>query len=546
MVLPCKPRSEDPPREDVSKFEAAVEASELTLHDNTPHEGIISPAESEKRLHGDNTAPLVLSEFEVIRRVQALPHDNTPIILTFGPHDLDNPRNWSKARKWYITCFVSMLNVLTCLCAGGYSSGSHLYKEEFHASSTMATAGLSTYILGFAFGPLLLAPLSEHYGRNPAYIWSWLLLVILQVPAALAPNMSALVGIRFLQGFFGSAPLTNTGGTIADLWERDYSGAPMAIYGLSSTLGPPLALPLTGYLAQAKGWRWLFWFFMAVLGGAWVILALTLPETRHTIILKQKTQRLKTQLTALGHKSATSIQTPPDKGLGHLFKVTLTRPIRFLFTEPITFSTALYNGLIYGLVFLFNESFPLVFGHLHHFTHAQTSLTFLGLCIGSIVASIFHPVQEHHYLRYRTPESRVWLSLPACFLLPISLFWFAACSTASVPWIIPIIASAFFGAGIFVVVLGVLNFVLDAYGPYTASSLAGVILVRNIVGAIFPLFAERMYEGMGYRWAGVLLGFLALVFCVVPFLFYFWGVEIRKRSPWASRNSGVGSHEVGE
>lgn len=395
-------------------------------------------------------------------------------------------------------------------------------------------------------GPMLLAPLSEHWGRNPIYIWSWLLLVLLQVPAALAPNMSALVGIRFLQGFVGSAPLTNTGGTIADLWERDYSGAPMAIYGLSSTLGPPIALPLTGYFAQYEGWRWLFWFFMAVLGFSWILLALTLPETRHPIILKQKTTRLRDQLKALGYPAASCIQSPPDRGLGHLFKVTLTRPVRFLFTEPITFCTALYNGLIYGLVFLFNESFPMVFGHLHRFTHAQTSLTFLGLCVGSLLASFAHPIQERHYLKVRTPEARVWLSLPACFLLPISLFWFAATSSVHIHWIVPIIASSLFGAGIFVVVLGVLNFVLDSYGPYTASSLAGVILVRNVVGAIFPLFAETMYEGMGYKWAGVLLGFLALLFCAVPFLFYYWGVEIRKRSKWASRNENMKSHEVGE
>ncbi|PSN60757.1 MFS general substrate transporter [Corynespora cassiicola Philippines] len=409
----------------------------------------------------------------------------------------------------------------------------------------MATLGLSLYILGFAFGPMLLAPLSEHWGRNPIYSWSWLLLVIFQVPVALADNMSTIVGLRFLQGFVGSAPLTNTGGTIADLWERDYSGAPMAIYGLSSTLGPPLALPLTGYLAQAKGWRWLFWFFTAVLGGAWLLLVLTLPETRHTIILAQKTRRLRDQLRAEGYRAASSIQEPPNNGLVHLFKVTLTRPIRFLFTEPITFSTALYNGLIYGLVFLFNESFPLVFGRLHGFSHAQTSLTFLGLCVGSLIGCLLHPIQERHYLKVRTPEARVWLSLPACFLLPVSLFWFAGCSTVSVHWIVPILASVLFGAGIFVVVLGVLNFVLDSYGPYTASSLAGVILVRNVVGAIFPLIAERMYEGMGYRWAGVLLGFLALLFCVVPFAFYFFGVEIRKRSRWASINDG-GFQEVAE
>lgn len=268
-----------------------------------------------------------------------------------------------------------------------------------------------------------------------------------------------------------------------------------------------------------------------------------MPETRHTIILAKKTHRLRKQLSSQTPLFASAIVPPPRTSLSHLFKVTLTRPIRFLFTEPITFSAALYNGLIYGIVFLFNEAFPLVFENMYDFTPAEASLTFLGLCVGSIVASFFHPIQERHYLTVRTPESRMWLSLPACFLLPVSLFWFGGCTAGDgTHWIVPIIASTLFGAGIFVVVLGVLNFVVDSYGAYAASSLAGVILVRNIVGAMFPLFARAMYNRLGYMWAGFLLGFLALAFCVIPFVFYFYGKEIRRRSPWASRNEGATGH----
>ena len=46
----------------------------------------------------------------------------------------------------------------------------------------------------------------------------------------------------------------------------------------------------------------------------------------------------------------------------------------------------------------------------------------------------------------------------------------------------PIIASALFGAGIYIIILSILNYVVDAYQTYSASALAGVILIRNIVG----------------------------------------------------------------
>lgn len=48
-------------------------------------------------------------------------------------------------------------------------------------------------------------------------------------------------------------------------------------------------------------------------------------------------------------------------------------------------------------------------------------------------------------------------------------------------WIVPIIGSVFFGAGIYIIILAVLNYVVDSYQTYSASALAGVILVRNIV-----------------------------------------------------------------
>lgn len=54
----------------------------------------------------------------------------------------------------------------------------------------------------------MLAPMSEYFGRNPVYMLSWFLLVVFQVPLALAPNIATVLACRLLQGFFGSAPLT--------------------------------------------------------------------------------------------------------------------------------------------------------------------------------------------------------------------------------------------------------------------------------------------------------------------------------------------------
>ena len=153
-------------------------------------------------------------------------------------------------------------------------------------------------------------------------------------------------------------------------------------------------------------------------------------------------------------ETVTDASASGRKGLDELFKITLTRPLRFLFTEPITTFSAIYNGFLYGLVYLFNEVFPLVFGpgKGHGFNVGQQGLTFLGMVIGPIIAFCFYPLQEQYYLRRvkkhdgkGVPEARMSMARLGAIFIPISLFWFGWTSCRSVHWIVPIIASAFFG-----------------------------------------------------------------------------------------------------
>ena len=366
-----------------------------------------------------------------------------------------------------------------------------------------------------------------------------------QLPLALAPNIGTLLVCRFIAGFAGGAPLTNTGGSISDVWERNSSGGPMAVYGLSSTFGPPMALVISGYIGLNLGWRWIFWVIMIITGGFWVILIATVPETRHSIILQRKTRRVCKQMrkeNLASSETTKDIHADEKKGLHELFAITLTRPIRFLLTEPITTFSAIYNGFLYGLVYLFNEAIPLVFGPPkgHPFNGGEQGLAFLGMSIGPIIAFLFYPLQERFYLRQcakndgkSVPEARMWMARLGAIFIPISLFWFGWTSYRSVHWIVPIIASAFFGAGIYIIILSILNYVVDSYQTFSASSLAGVILVRNTVGGGFPLFATQMYNKLDYEWASSLLGFISILLVPIPFIFFYKGRTIRLRSPWA-------------
>lgn len=55
-----------------------------------------------------------------------------------------------------------------------------------------------------------------------------------------------------------------------------------------------------------------------------------------------------------------------------------------------------------------------------------------------------------------------------------------------------------------------------------------------------------MFETLGVDWAGSLLGFLAVAFMPIPFLFYLYGEKLRKGSRYAPTdfgNKGKGDEE---
>jgi len=97
---------------------------------------------------------------------------------------------------------------------------------------------VSVYVVGYCFGPLLIAPLSELYGRAPLYHVCNVLFVIFSVACALAPNLGGLVAFRLLAGLAGSCPMAIGPGTIADLVPREKRGKVMAAWVFGPLFGP--------------------------------------------------------------------------------------------------------------------------------------------------------------------------------------------------------------------------------------------------------------------------------------------------------------------
>jgi MFS transporter, DHA1 family, multidrug resistance protein len=409
-------------------------------------------------------------------------------------------------------------------------------------------------------GPMVWAPLSEvpQIGRMPIYIFTLAVFALLQIPTALATNYGMLMAFRFLTGFFGSPILATGGATVADMYVPKKRAYGMTLWGVFAASAPSLGPLLGSFSAYFEGWRWTIWELLWLSSATFVLLFFFFPETSAGTILYRRARRLR---KATGNPSimsageiAVAALSPRDLAVD-----VLVRPFTLNFQEPIVFALNAYIGLIYALLYIWFESFPVVFLGVYHWRQQLLGLSFLGLFIGAFVFmppffAYLYYVQEPKYNENGElkPEERMPAAIVGALLVPISLFWFGWTSRESVHWIVPIIGSSLFSIAALLLFVSfglflrtshqstdvlpfffqnaVLNYLADAYPTYAASVLAGNDFIRSMFGAAFPLFARAMYVNLGVDWASTLLALLACAFVPIPILLYKYGERIRMAS----------------
>lgn len=171
---------------------------------------------------------------------------------------------------------------------------------------------------------------------------------------------------------------------------------------------------------------------------------------------------------------------------------------------------------------------------LHGYSEGQNGLVFLSIVVAAIFGQVINIYQDHLYAKNiakRGPEARLYMSMVAAILFPVGCFIYGWTSYAHVSIAGPIIGIIVLMTGVHIAYLAVFNFLADAYLVFASSALAAQSFARNMFGLAVPLFAINIYENLGYQWASSLAGFLGLLLGVIPFVLFFYGKEIRARSP---------------
>ena len=153
-----------------------------------------------------------------------------PYVVEYIPNDPRNPMGSSMLKKWIITLLVSFATLAVAFVSSAFTGGINQIISEFNASEEVVVLGISLFVLGFAVGPLIWAPMSEVYGRQLLFFISFAGFTAFNAGAAASQNVQTLIILRFFAGAFGSSPLTNAGGVIADMFPAAQRGLALSVF----------------------------------------------------------------------------------------------------------------------------------------------------------------------------------------------------------------------------------------------------------------------------------------------------------------------------
>ncbi|KAI1763715.1 MFS general substrate transporter [Hypoxylon sp. FL1150] len=465
---------------------------------------------------------------------------------------------WPTRTKWTALTVVFFVQLSMNLNTTLYSNGIDAISKEYNVTEyAVRWGGAASFLIAYAFGCELWAPWSEEYGRRWVLQLSLFLVNCWAILVALAPVWVAHVFGRTLGGL-SSAGGSVTLALVSDMFTNDdpmFQHATSFIV-LSSVGGSIIGPIIGGVIERYCAWQWCIW--IQVIFGFFVqaLHFFLVKETRATVIMDRvaKGRRESGQNPYLfGPNEMSEEKRITAAEVAQIWM----RPFYMFLTEPIVLSLSLLSGFSDALIFMMVQCFTFVY-YQWEFKSIQVGLTFLPIGLGYLIgAAIFYFfIKRNIRVRERNPasehaqyESRLKPLLYLGLLLPIGLFMFAftsAWSKIPIHWIYTMMASCMIGISNYAIYMATIDYVLRAYGPYSASATGGNGFARDFLAGILTPYAvpmyvlyshlmslELLYEKMSVFSASILLTCVATALYGAVILVYWRGPWLRRRSKFA-------------
>ncbi|KAF3043584.1 linoleoyl-CoA desaturase activity protein [Didymella keratinophila] len=440
--------------------------------------------------------------------------------------DPADPYNWPSYRKIIIGTIFSFGQLIPIMSASMTAAALGDIAHDLKIGASTAQITLSSYFLGMAFAPFLIAAMSEMCGRKRVWVAcnTWYILWNALCPAGnSAPLM--IVG-RFMTGAGASVGVTLNGPVMADMYGKSQRGRSMAIVTLLPYVGPALGPIVGGLITQFIHWSWIFWI-MSLVDTAIVLLGLAFIQESYTpVLLRRKASKENSRMQSAHSTKSLYARLGPH----------LMRPFRILLLRPVIWPISLLAAISFAVYSLMLSTYATLWIDRYGQSELISSLHYISIALGSTIAGqIGAHIMDwlYKYLSTRagrsgTPEFRLPYTLPGMLLMPTGLLLYGWSAEKILSWAVVDIGAIIFTLGSFVAAQGNMAYQLDEFGDYGASAGAASRMLSYTLAFMLPIFAPRLYNTLGYGWGNSTLALATLVLGVPTVAaLWVWGEGLR-------------------
>ncbi|KAL4809315.1 major facilitator superfamily domain-containing protein [Aspergillus unguis] len=462
---------------------------------------------------------------------------NSAVIDFEGPDDELDPHNWTVKKKVFTFFLVSFATMVVSMTSSIFSTVIPVLEKTYDIGKVVCSLGIAVYVLGFATGPLIWAPISEIFGRRIPYMLSMLGFTLFAFGTAASNNIVAVFVCRFFAGFFGACPFTLSGAICSDMLSPQAFTFSMVGFGITVFSGPLLAPMIGGFIVMNEnlGWRWTH-YLAGILGVvSFVSVFLFLDESYHPSILVWKARNLRRDT---GNRDIHAKHEEVKLNVKTIIRDYLTIPLKLLGRDLIILCVCVFGAFVYGLLYLFLTAYPVIFQGVHGMNPGVGGIPFIAVIIGQILAGILMYLRQltltrkmQENINELVPEWLLLAAIPGSAAFAAGLLWLGWSGySPATHWIVPTLSGILTGFGLITMFLPSVQYVALVRRNRAASALAAHTFLRSLAGSCFPLFAPDMFKTLGVQWSLTLLGCIAACMIPIPVFLYIYGARMRAMS----------------
>lgn len=391
----------------------------------------------------------------------------------------------------------------------------------------------------------------EDFGIRSTFIPVYFVFICFLIPVGLAQNFATLVICRFFTGGCVSIISNTVAGIAANVFLGERARTiPLSVYIFCFMAGSSIGPVIGAAILQYQSWRWIGYIELIWTSALFPLFVFAMPESRGSVILGYRAKRLRKEGT-----NAFTQEELQHRPLLEIIRSSVQRPLYMLCTEAVILIATLWSAFVFGTIYLFTQSVEQVFVELYGWNAIQAGYVQAALVMGELLGWLFCLATDHWYYdsarrnketpNVPIPEARLYsATLGGIFGVSGGMFIYAWTSRSWFPWEAPAAGLLMVGAGSTVVVIGIAQYIIDAYTIYAGSAVGAVVLGENIFIAFLPLAAQSMYTNLGFQWASTTLAFISLLLATTPIVVMIWGPQIRARSRFAGQLKDTSSGEL--